>query len=172
MLILNPIRLVRARHSDRDRVLLIERAVFPDEPFSPEQVRHMLHSASARTLLLMTGTEPVGLVALWWRRGASTCRIIDLAVRPRFRRRGLGTRLVRAALRDGRRHGFAGVTLEVAETNHPARSLYESQGFCHERRLPDYYDRHRHAIRMIRWLRVVPCGRTRPAAGRGMVRSQ
>ena len=144
--------MITACSGDLDRILAVEEEVFPEESFSRRQVAYMLCSPQTRTSLLTAGGEPVGFVAVWWRRGASTCRIIDLAVRRRYRRLGVGARLVQAAIRRGRRTGFVGVTLEVAENNRPARQLYTSQGFREERRLPHYYDDGEHALRMVRWL--------------------
>ena len=145
-------RLVMAQSADLDRILAVEREVFPGEPFSRSQVRYMLGSPQTRTFLLRIDDQTAGFVSVWWRTRASTCRIIDLAVRRRFRRSGLGARLIRSALRFARAEGYAGVTLEVAEGNRPARALYRQCGFCDERRLPHYYDSGRHAIRMVRWL--------------------
>ena len=166
------LRLVTARLADLDRILAVEREVFPHEPFSRTQIRYLLRSVQTRTRLLMCGGEPAGFVAIWWRKGASTCRIIDLAVRRRFRRLGLGVRLVQAVLRFASREGYVGITLEVAEANRPARALYLSQGFGEERRLPDYYDDGHHAIRMVRWLAagLSGGGRSRPPARRGRSR--
>ena len=140
-----------ARPDDLDRILVVEEEVFPQDPFSRRQVRYLLRSPQTHTLLLTAGEQPVGFIAVWWRRGASTCRIIDLAVRRRYRRVGAGARLVQAAIRFARREGFAGLTLEVAENNRPARQLYAGQGFGEERRLPNYYDEGEDALRMVRW---------------------
>lgn len=146
------LRMVTARLEDLDRILRVEEEVFPQEPFTRRQVRYLLRSLQTRTLLLTAGVEPVGFIVIWWRRGASTCRIIDLAVRRRYRRLGAGARLVDAAIRFARRESFIGVTLEVAENNRPARHLYSSHGFGEERRLPRYYDEGEDALRLVRWM--------------------
>ena len=144
--------MVTARLEDLDRILVVEEEVFPQDPFTRRQVQHILRSPQTRTLLLAAGGEPAGFIAIWWRRGASTCRIINLAVRRRYRRVGAGARLVDAATRFARRESFVGVTLEVSEKNRPARQLYTSQGFKEERRLPHYYDEGEDALRMVRWV--------------------
>lgn len=74
--------------------------------------------------------------------GAATCfygfstfharqllNVHDLAVMPRFQRRGIGRALLAEAEARARAKGCCRVTLEVREDNQPARELYQSQGF-------------------------------------------
>jgi len=49
-----------------------------------------------------------------------------------WRGRGLGERLIRAALDAARERGFEKVELSVYATNPRARALYEKVGFVHE----------------------------------------
>jgi len=58
------------------------------------------------------------------------CRINNLAVRWDRRRRGVATRLVRAAEDWARGKGYAEVRLDVFEFNAGARSLYERLGYA------------------------------------------
>ncbi len=60
---------------------------------------------------------------------ADEAEILTLAVLPALRRRGLGERLLRAAMARCARSGAASMFLEVATTNHPARGLYKKLGF-------------------------------------------
>lgn len=55
--------------------------------------------------------------------------LLDLAVDPSFRRRGLGRALVLRALRALLALGFASAHLWVTDGNRPARALYEQVGF-------------------------------------------
>jgi ribosomal protein S18 acetylase RimI-like enzyme len=142
-----------ACETDIEAILAIQREVFPRRAFSRSRLRCWLRCPRALTMLARPSGVPAGFVAVSWRRGASTCRIVDLAVRRRFRGAGLGRALARAALAFGHREGYAGVTLEVAERNHVARSLYAALGFEVERRLPHYYEKGCHAVRMVRWFR-------------------
>jgi ribosomal protein S18 acetylase RimI-like enzyme len=63
------------------------------------------------------------------RRAAVRQRGNDLAVLPEFQSRGLGTRLLDEVERRARARGCCKITLEVHETNHGARRLYERFGF-------------------------------------------
>ncbi len=66
--------------------------------------------------------------------------IISVAVLEGHRRRGLGTRLMLAAMRELKgSYGAAEVYLEVRVSNMPAIRLYEKLGFKVVRRVPMYY---------------------------------
>ena len=61
--------------------------------------------------------------------------LLNLAVDPAFRRRGIGQRLV-AELTSS----YTGTLwLEVRESNEAARKLYRTLGFCDAGRRPEYY---------------------------------
>jgi ribosomal-protein-alanine N-acetyltransferase len=55
--------------------------------------------------------------------------INNIAVRPEFRRRGLGAALLARALEEGAAAGAHRATLEVRRSNTPALGLYERFGF-------------------------------------------
>lgn len=63
---------------------------------------------------------------------AQVLEINGLAVDPGHQGRGLGRRLVRAALNEARTRGARKVTLRVLGPNTSARALYESCGFVTE----------------------------------------
>jgi ribosomal-protein-alanine N-acetyltransferase len=55
--------------------------------------------------------------------------INNVAMRPDFRERGIGTALLRRVLADARQLGARRATLEVRASNERARRLYERLGF-------------------------------------------
>jgi RimJ/RimL family protein N-acetyltransferase len=57
---------------------------------------------------------------------------LGMGVHPDFRRRGLGARLLRAAIAHAEAMGLERVELEVFASNHAARQLYERTGFTVE----------------------------------------
>ncbi len=66
--------------------------------------------------------------------------IISIAVLPGYRRRGIGTRLMLAAMKALRDvYGCREVYLEVRVSNEPAIRLYEKLGFRRVRVIPMYY---------------------------------
>jgi ribosomal-protein-alanine N-acetyltransferase len=70
---------------------------------------------------------------------AGEWEIENIAIAGAARRRGLGTRLLGAFLDDARRLGATAVFLEVRESNHAARLLYEKRAFVESGRRPGYY---------------------------------
>jgi [ribosomal protein S18]-alanine N-acetyltransferase len=65
--------------------------------------------------------------------------VIDLAVAPRMRRRGVGRRLLSALTAELRSRGARGITLEVRAGNLGALALYRGAGFVVEGRRLRYY---------------------------------
>jgi ribosomal-protein-alanine N-acetyltransferase len=66
--------------------------------------------------------------------------LLNLAVRPEYRRQGLARRLLRTMLTLGRRAGAQSVFLEVRSDNVEALELYRSSGFAATGRRPGYYE--------------------------------
>lgn len=67
--------------------------------------------------------------------------ILNLAVAPAGRRRGLGRALVEEILEVLAGRGVRSVYLEVRESNAPARALYAAHGFREVGRRSHYYRR-------------------------------
>jgi ribosomal-protein-alanine acetyltransferase len=65
--------------------------------------------------------------------------IVNLAVEPDLRRRGLGRAALGALLEQSAALGVASVFLEVREGNTAARRLYENAGFGEFQRRPAFY---------------------------------
>ena len=83
--------------------------------------------------------EIVGYVIA--RGAADEGEILNLAVAPQFRRRGVGCGLGRAILELLGSRGVTAVYLEVRASNAVARSLYEQLGFREVGRRENYYRR-------------------------------
>ena len=65
--------------------------------------------------------------------------MMNVAVSPAYRRRGIARELIQALLRELARQGSHRLTLEVRASNAPARALYESLSFAQVGRRPNYY---------------------------------
>jgi ribosomal-protein-alanine N-acetyltransferase len=112
---------------DLDRVAAIERAAFSD-PWSRRSFEELLAQPQVRGLAMDGGDRALAgyaLVSLV----AGEGEILNLAVDPAARRRGLGKELLDAALDLMRRSGTAVVFLEVRQSNRPAIHIYERAGF-------------------------------------------
>jgi ribosomal-protein-alanine N-acetyltransferase len=108
--------------------------VFPD-PWPESGFRELL---GPYTRVAVTGGEAVAayLVA---RCVADEAEILNLAVHPDHRRRGLGTALIQAVLPDLGRAGAEQVFLEVRASNVGAQAFYQRLGFGHRGRRRAYY---------------------------------
>jgi ribosomal-protein-alanine N-acetyltransferase len=67
--------------------------------------------------------------------------INNLAIRPQFRRQGLGSAVLRHVLAEAHRLGATRATLEVRASNSEARRLYERLGFQVAAIRPGYYSK-------------------------------
>jgi len=63
----------------------------------------------------------------------------NVVVAPDSQRRGIGSRLLDEFLNIARSRSAKAVFLEVRESNHPARKLYEEAGFLESGRRRNYY---------------------------------
>ncbi len=85
----------------------------------------------------VTGPQVLGFVVS--RQTLEEAEILNLAVRPEARRRGLGSQLLLRALQEARRAGVRRVSLEVRTSNRAAIHFYEHHGFQRLGRRRDYY---------------------------------
>ena len=94
--------------------------------------RQWLHAPTDRkTFVIDVGGRPAGFCVVGPRDETDT-EIFALNVRPDAWGRGLGTALVRAALREARRQRCRALTLWVLAGNTRARRFYQNMGFTHD----------------------------------------
>ena len=79
----------------------------------------------------------IGMLVLWLL--VDEAHIATLAVRPEFRRRGVGGRLLVEALHAARAEGARRALLEVRAGNAAAQAMYRKFGFAVAGRRPRYY---------------------------------
>lgn len=85
----------------------------------------------ARTLVIEAAGTPAGRLVLDEQR--RHVRVVDIAVAPSFRRRGIARAVLGQLQRQARARG-SDVVLSVAHENAPALALYRSLGFAEEAR--------------------------------------
>lgn len=123
---------------DLDGVLEVEAESFTN-PWTRQMYRWELQNPSVCHIYVVRTPEcrVAGFCAFWL--VFDEIHINNLAVRPRYRRRGLGTALVQHVLVEARRFGARRATLEVRASNIDARRLYERLGFYVAGTRPGYY---------------------------------
>ncbi|MDH3223629.1 MAG: ribosomal protein S18-alanine N-acetyltransferase [Gemmatimonadota bacterium] len=128
----------RARPDDVAELVRIEEASFTD-PWSSDAFESLLLRDDADVLVAVSGEEVWGYAVVWT--AADEAELANVAVAPGARRRGVGVRLVRAALETASQRGARTVYLEVRASNQGALRLYESLGFRHVGIRRGYYRR-------------------------------
>jgi len=138
---------------DLPEVLEIERRSFP-QPWTPGLFLHELKVPFSRTTLVRAtnGTRATLAYVCRWLVG-DEAHILNLAVHPDHRGRGLGRRLVELVVKEAQAAGARLVTLEVRRENAPARTLYRKLGFVDTGQRRNYYGRGEDAIIMSLALR-------------------
>lgn len=91
----------------------------------------------ARAWVAENAGKVIGVVVS--RAAAGEAELLNLAVLPGWRRRGLGGLLLARALSEMQDAGAESIFLEVRESNLPARSFYTSAGFVMAGRRRAYY---------------------------------
>lgn len=129
-------RIRRATPADAAPLSAIERACFSD-PWSVAGITETIQGETNCVLVAESDSGAVG--HLMARVAGGEGEILNLAVLPGHRRRGLGRRLllegVAAMIGAGAREAY----LEVRESNRAAIELYRSQGFRPVGLRPGYY---------------------------------
>ena len=104
----------------------LERLCFSD-PWTAAGIRETIQYETGRAFVALESGRIVGYVMA--RISSEEGEILDLAVLPSERRRGIGRSLLAAARHALRREGVRELYLEVRESNRPAIELYREQGF-------------------------------------------
>jgi ribosomal-protein-alanine acetyltransferase len=131
----------RATPGDIPSIMALER----DTP----GIAHWSES-SYRSIFAPNSPVRIGLVAvepgeermrgfLFARVSARDCELENLAVAAPYRRRGIGSALLKSFLGEARALRLERIMLEVRESNQEARALYEKHGFSIDGRRRSYY---------------------------------
>ena len=102
-----------------------------------ESYARLAESPGGLFLVCHANSQPVGFVAA--RQAVDEAEILNIAVHRDFRRQGVASALLLAALDQLRRSAINRVFLELRESNLPARALYERHGFVPSGRRKAYY---------------------------------
>lgn len=118
------------------QVAQLEKLCFSD-PWSENSVSSELKNKLALWLVAEENGTVAGYI------GSQTCGeesdVMNVAVHPDFRRRGIAEALVNALVEELKAIGSHCLTLEVRASNAPAIALYEKMGFSEIGRRKNYY---------------------------------
>jgi ribosomal-protein-alanine acetyltransferase len=121
----------------------------------PESYAKLAESPGGLVLVCEANDQTLGFLAA--RQAADEAEILNIAVHRDFRRKGIASALLLAALDEFRRSASSRVFLELRESNLPARTLYNRHGFLPSGRRKAYYQHPiEDAVCMLRKLRDIP----------------
>ena len=131
-------QLIPLAHEHLGQAAEIERLCFSD-PWSEKMLAEHLANPCSLTLAAVGDTGRllgyVGLLAV-----VDEGYITNVAVRPDGRRQGVAAALLDALEAQGKERELAFLTLEVRQSNAPARALYEKLGYLQAGLRRNYYE--------------------------------
>lgn len=138
------------RH-DLPAVVAIENACFKD-PWPRQVFEREIENSFSRCLTAKEANGRLVGYIIYWIAGPEF-HILNLAVHPDFRRRGVARTLLNRCIADAVAMDIEFVALEVRVSNTPARTLYESYGFVHMGTRRGYYKDGEDALVLLLHLR-------------------
>lgn len=111
------------------------------------------HSALARDRMLAAACEQEACLAfILWTKVRRTLRILAIGVEEDFRRLGIGSKLIEAALATHRKDGIEEITLRCRE-DLPATKFWENTGFAFQDKITE---NNKKGVALNRYLRTLP----------------
>lgn len=129
-------KLDRMNESHVSQVAALEKLCFPD-PWSERSVASELDNPLSLWLVATEGERVLGYVGS--QSVLDEADMMNVAVHPDARRRGLARSLVEALIEQLKDREVRMLTLEVRASNEPAKALYETMGFTQVGRRKNYY---------------------------------
>jgi len=127
----------------------------------PERVARSIRNRDTIAVVADTGKTLAGFAIMWV--GVDHARLNLLAVRPEFRRQGIGRRLIEWLEESALVAGTSIIYLEMRAKNHQALSFYRRLGYRTVAVMPGYYQGRESALRMARDLWENAAATTGPA---------
>ncbi len=134
------VAIVDAADAHIDVIASLERLCF-SEPWKETHFLMILDDPHVYFRVATVDGQVAGYLVLIF--AADTAQLANLAVDPARRRHGIGAALLDDALEFCKRRGIVNLSLEVRESNAPARALYASRGFSDVGRRRGYYSQPR-----------------------------
>ena len=121
---------------DISEIALIEKECF-SSPWSEDALRSELSNDGAVFLTAKIDGETVGYLGMHI--VLDECYIANIAVKNKFRRRGIGFSLLDSAEKTAEDNGCSFISLEVRVSNTPAIKLYEKRGYISQGQRKNFY---------------------------------
>jgi ribosomal-protein-alanine N-acetyltransferase len=129
-----------AARRDLPKIMQIERRAF-DQPWTLDSFMREFSLPFSRTIIASLSGDHGEMIAGYLCRWlvVDECHILNVAVDPLARQKGIGTRLMSDAVAEAKARNATVITLEVRRSNLPARGLYRKFEFQERRLRRNYY---------------------------------
>ena len=121
-----PLSIEPYRHSDLDDMMEIENQSFP-APWTRNSYEQLAVLDDVDIWIARLGPELVGYMLL--QRSGDDMELHTFAVKPKYRRQGIGAKLLEHMRDQARQKGVIRIHLKVRPSNYEAKALYEKFGF-------------------------------------------
>ena len=118
------------------QVAELEKLCFAD-PWSEKSIASELGNIWSYWVVALDGERVVGYIGS--QSSADETDVMNVAVHPDYRRRGIAESLIEVLIRELKNRGSHALMLEVRDSNEPAIALYEKLGFQQVGLRKNYY---------------------------------
>jgi len=129
------------------QVAQLEKLCFAD-PWSEKSIASELSNIWSYWVVALDGERVVGYIGS--QSSADETDVMNVAVHPDYRRRGIAESLIESLVRELKNRGSHALMLEVRDSNEPAISLYEKLGFRQVGLRKNYYHNPKEHARILR----------------------
>lgn len=132
------IEIGKMSEGDTAKAAAMEQKIFSD-PWSAESFAQTLDNPNAVMLAAYDDGQLAGYCCMY--KVLDEGEIVNVAVAPQFRRKGIAHAMLDVILGDGYSKDLACIFLEVRERNLPAQELYKKMGFEFIGRRKNFYEK-------------------------------
>lgn len=123
--------------NDLDKVLEIEKQSFVNPVSKNKLIKEISYNHLARYYIMLLDDIIIGYFGMWII--SDEGHILNIAIDPKYRGKGYGNDLIIELIKIAKENLVNKLTLEVRETNDPAKNLYKKYNFKVLGRRKDYY---------------------------------
>ena len=135
--------------SDFETLVAIDQACFAKAiAYGRREMKSYLQGEGAHCIVAEVPGAVAGFILT--ERASDLAHVITLDVLAQFRRRSVGSELLRAAEQEAASHGCTAMYLETATTNNPAIALWKKHGYGQVDVVKNYYGQGQHAFQMLK----------------------
>jgi len=144
----------RATVNDLETLCRIEKECFTLEAFTKEQIKFLLDNSNAISLIFLVDDEIAGFIIglIYHHNRTKTGHVCTIDVAVKYRRKGIGLKLLSELEQVFVRMGVKTCYLEARVDNVAALQLYRKHGYVEVERLKNYYHVGVHGILFMKKL--------------------